>query len=539
MSTQRNFEQIFYFLIMKKTFLYCSSCVVALILTTTTCIKAYPPSNATTSNTDALDMTKEPTPNLDSGTTATHKDIWTSSQVPQKELDYPSIGKVTLYGNSIKPAAVALFLSGDGGWNSGVIDMAKAMAQDGKTLVVGIDIIKYYKKLQKTSEQCLYPAGDLENLSEFVQKELQLPDYHKPILVGYSSGATLTYGLLCQAPINTFKGGIIMGFCPDIQLNKPLCEGSGKLTMNKMPKDQGFMFNAGVVPGAPLEVLHGEIDKDCNCETTSVFFKNVKNVKVQLLPKVGHGFSVTSNWMPQFRQACDDIISTSATTANLGKQNQSQLGAMDNMNVLSDTKGLPLNITTAVADTSEPLVFFLSGDGGWTGFDQKICDQLAAKHVPSIGLNCQSYFWEKKTPETTVNDLAPIIKQYLTAWGKTKFVLVGYSFGANITPFLFNRLPSELKGKSGKMVLLSADTHGDFEIHIAGMLGQTTGPYDVVAEIRSLQNTSVLCVSGEQEDDELKTALQGAKHVWFEKIPGSHHYNNDAAKVAATILMHK
>lgn len=159
--------------------------------------------------------------------TSSPKMVWPLGQIPERTINYPSVGTLTLYGNMVNPKTFVLFLSGDGGWNLGVIDMAKTLAADGQTLLVGIDIIKYYKILQSTTEKCLYPAGDMENLSEFVQKKLNLTTYHTPILVGYSSGATLTYALLCQAPAGTFKGGVALGFCPDVQLDKPLCEGSG------------------------------------------------------------------------------------------------------------------------------------------------------------------------------------------------------------------------------------------------------------------------------------------------------------------------
>ncbi len=472
------------------------------------------------------------------------KDVWTPDQVPQRTLDYPSVGEVTLYGNTTKPQSLVLFLSGDGGWNLGVIDMARALAQDGQTLVVGIDIIKYYKKLQETSEKCLYPAGDLENLSEFVQKTLQLPDYLKPVLVGYSSGATLTYALLCQAPAGTFRGGIALGFCPDIQLNKPLCEGSGKLAMAPRKDGHGFDFTDHPAPAAPLEVLHGELDQDCICQTTCNFFENVKYVNVVRLSKVGHGFAVTKNWLPQFKQAFARVLAlTDGATGIMLPAPASRvpvaIAGVGNTATDAGKSDLPLAITNAASNASEPMVVFLSGDGGWTGFDQQICDQLAAKSVPSVGLNSQSYFWKKKTPEQTVNDLSPVIRQYLQSWNRSKFVLVGYSFGANIAPFITNRLSADLREKVESLVLLSPDTKGDFEIHVAGMLGHGGGPYDVVAEVRSLQNTPVLCVSGDQENDEMQKALQHATHVRFEKIPGSHHYNNDAPKVATTILSGK
>ncbi len=462
----------------------------------------------------------------------------TDAKVPSRKLNFPPVGTVTVYGNMTTPAEVVLFISGDGGWNLGVVDMAKALAQDGQTLVVGIDIVKYYKKLQSTDEKCLYPAGDMENLSEFVQKELKLPVYHKPVLAGYSSGATLSYGLLCQAPAGTFKGGVALGFCPDIQVRKPLCEGSGKLTMVRRKDGLGFDFTDQPAPAAPLEVLQGEVDQDCHCQKTLDFFENVPNVTVTRLPKVGHGFAVTKNWLPQFRASFARVAP--AVKSDGAVRHQTSANSLSVLATLSDAvaatgAGLPVTITPAPSDSNTPLVLFISGDGGWTGFDQQICDQLSAKHLPVVGLNSQSYFWKAKSPEQTTNDLAPLLRQYLAQWGKSKFLLLGYSFGANVAPFVYNRLPADLREKAEGVVLLSPDVKGDFEIHVAGMLGWGGGAYDVAAEVRRMQGVPVLCVSGEKEDNAFKQALQGAAHTRFVKIPGSHHYDNDAVKVAGTI----
>lgn len=501
-----------------------------------------PPTRTGAENVDPFAWSPGPTTNISRPAHAVTPaaPVWTPDQVPQSTLNYPPVGKVTLYGNTTKPGALVLFLSGDGGWNSGVVDMARTLAQDSQTLVVGIDLVKYYKKLQAGPEKCLYPAGDLENLSEFVQRELKLPDYHKPVLAGYSSGATLTYALLCQAPAGTFRGGIALGFCPDVQLSKPFCEGSGKLTMTRRKDGLGFDFTDQPAPAAPLEVLQGEIDQDCICQKTSDFFDGVQRVHVERLPKVGHGFSVTKNWLPQFKAAFSRILAETdrATGMLLPAPDRRVTVAMAAVAGTAPAGGnLPLTITPSAGNGSTPMVVFLSGDGGWTGFDQQICDQLATRQVPSVGLNSQSYFWKKKTPEQTVNDLAPVLRQYLQSWGKSKVLLVGYSFGANVAPFIQNRLPVDLRDKVQALILLSPDPKGDFEIHVAGMLGQGGGPYNVAAEVRSLKNIPVLCVSGDKEDNTMHTALAGTPQVRFEKIPGSHHYNNDAGKVASTILL--
>lgn len=461
--------------------------------------------------------------------------------VKQRKLFYPEVGTINLYGNDTNPAHVALFLSGDGGWDQVATNLATALAQDGQTLVAGIDLVKYYKKLHEVSGKCLYPAGDMENLSEFIQRELQLNDYRKPVLMGYSAGATLTYALLCQAPAGTFIGGIALGFCPEVETQKPLCEGSGKLTMKPRADGKGFDFTDQPAPNVPLEVLHGTSDQVCDSRNTDQFFQNISNVRVTFLPKVGHGFAVTKNWMPQFREAFSRIVSaggqSTVPTHFSGKQsipaNSEDIENQPN----TQSATLPVKATPASPDNAAPLVVFVSGDGGWTGFDQQICDCLAQHNWPSIGLNAQSYFWKQKTPEETVADLAPVITDYLNRWGKNKIVLVGYSFGANVVPFILNRLPAELQQKTEALVMLSPDRRGDFEIHVSGMLGASGGPYDVAAEVRSAALTwPVLCVRGEQEENDLQKSIEGTPHVRWTKIPGSHHYDNNAATVATTII---
>lgn len=461
--------------------------------------------------------------------------------VKQRKLYYAAVGTINLYGNDTNPGHILLFLSGDGGWDPVAMNIANTLARDPHTLVAGIDLVKYYKKLHEASGKCLYPAGDMEGLSEFIQRKLQLADYQKPVLVGYSAGATLTYALLCQAPAGTFLGGVALGFCPEVETQKPLCKGSGKLAMKPRPDGKGFDFTDQPAPNVPLEVLHGSDDQVCDSGNTDRFFQGVSNVRVTILPRVGHGFAVTKNWVPQFKDAFNRIISSSRLNSALalssGKQSAQTPPVPAENPGAAPGNTLPIRLTTAISDPSAPLVVFISGDGGWTGFDQQICDQLAQHHWPSVGLNAQSYFWKKKSPEQTVADLEPVIRQYLHDWGKKNIVLAGYSFGANVVPFILNRLPQELQTQVEALVMLSPDAQGDFEIHVAGMLGASGGPYDVAAEVRSAAlNWPVFCVRGEDEENDLQKITEGTPHVRWTKIPGSHHYNNNAAAVAATIL---
>jgi type IV secretory pathway VirJ component len=140
------------------------------------------------------------------------------------KISFGMFGEIIIYMPATTPDAVVIFVSGDGGWNKGVVDMANQIVSQG-ALVAGVDIEHYYTNCKRQKNKCYYPAGDLEELSMVIQKKYKLKQYLKPILVGYSSGATLVYGALAQAPANTFKGVISLGFCPDIEIDKPLCNG--------------------------------------------------------------------------------------------------------------------------------------------------------------------------------------------------------------------------------------------------------------------------------------------------------------------------
>ena len=227
-------------------------------------------------------------------------------------FSFPGLGPVAVYAPIGPPQQVVLFLSGDGGWNLGVIPMAKRLAAEG-ALVAGVDIRRFFASLSAAAP-CAYPAGTLEELSRAVQLRARLPEYHRPILVGYSSGATLVYAALAQAPVETFRGAISLGFCSDVPLATPLCRGRG-LISRPLAKGHGRDLDPFAGLGVPWTVLHGEIDQVCAPDAASAFVSQVASGRIVRVPKVGHGFSVTSRWEPQYVEAYHAIAGEPAGSA--------------------------------------------------------------------------------------------------------------------------------------------------------------------------------------------------------------------------------
>jgi len=351
-----------------------------------------------------------------------------------EQMQFGRFGTVTVYRETPEPRSVALFVSGDGGWNQGVVDMARAVASL-DTLAVGIDIRTFLKALGAASEACSYPAADFEALSQFVQKQLHFSHYVTPLLIGYSSGATLVYAALVQAPPGTFGGAVSLGFCPDLDLAKPMCRGHG-LEWTTGPKGKGVNFLPTSTLEQPWIAFQGVVDQVCDPAGTQSFVAKTARADVVMLPKVGHGYSVQRNWLPQFRQA---VITLTAPAPPAPRPE-----------AVSD---LPL-VEVPAPGSAPYLAVMLSGDGGWASLDKEVAGVLAGKGMPVVGLNSLQYFWSARTPEQLAADLARVLRHYLTAWGKSKVVLAGYSFGADVLPFAVSRLPAELRNAVALVALL-------------------------------------------------------------------------------------
>ena len=224
-------------------------------------------------------------------------------------VDYGRFGTISIERGAGEPRDVVLFLSGDGGWNLGVVSMARRLTDKG-AVVAGIDIRHYLAQLEKSAEKCVSPAADLENLSRHLQAKFGLEHYLQPTLVGYSSGATLVYAALVEAPDGSFKGALSIGFCPDLDLKKPLCKGSGiEATPRRDAKGQlkGVNFLAAKKLSGAWISLQGELDQVCPAPATQKFIATVPGAGIVMLPKVGHGYSVEKNWVPQYEAAYERI----------------------------------------------------------------------------------------------------------------------------------------------------------------------------------------------------------------------------------------
>lgn len=433
-------------------------------------------------------------------------------------MTFGRFGKVTLYAPAGPPSQVVLFVSGDGGWNLGVVSMAQRLRDRG-ALVAGIDIRSLLARLRAGGGRCAYPAGDFEELARALELRARMPAYRPPILAGYSSGATLVYGALVQAPSRAFAGAISLGFCPDLEGAPELCRGRA---LESRPRARGgYDLLADGSLQAPWVVLQGQVDQVCDPEGTRRFAAAVPSAQVVALPHVGHGFGVAANWEPQFLAAYDRLAA---------QRHEPPPPAA------AEVRDLPLVEVPATAGDGDLLAVIATGDGGWADIDENLAAGLSARGVPVVGWNSLRYYWTPRTPEAAARDLARILSHYLAAWGKRRALLVGYSFGADVLPFMAARLAPELQARVAGVGLLGLSPAASFEFHVAGWLGHEVGPqWPTAPEVQRISSLHVTCVVGSDEHDSACRALpRGSARVV--ELSGGHHFGGDYGRVVEVLL---
>ncbi|MDP9360011.1 MAG: virulence factor [Acidobacteriota bacterium] len=199
---------------------------------------------------------------------------------------------------------------------------------------------------------------------------------------------------------------------------------------------------------------------------------------------------------------------------------------------------LPLVEVPATRGSSDTLVVFVSGDGGWAAIDREISRVLAADGMPVAGLNALQYFWTKRTPDTASRDLGTIIDRYLGAWHKSRVLLAGYSRGADVLPAMVSRLPAETQAKIRMIALLGPSPKVEFEFHVADWMRNGSAGVPVKPEVDKLTSQRILCLFGEDDRDSLCRELAGQPRIDVIMLKGAHHFDGGYDKLGRIILEH-
>ena len=388
------------------------------------------------------------------------------------------------------------------GWSSVSDDTAAALARDG-ALVVGVDLPAYLQRLHPLAGQtCHNVVGDIESVSRQIQRERGSTSYRTPIVAGIGEGGALAAIILAQAPAATIAGAVSYDPTTTVPSRIPLCsatsaEPGGGFAYGPWPSLPGFWivgFPAGRdTPGRQRIAA-------LKAAGTPVNVSNVAGGAAETIAALLHPF-----------------LRPGATAPKAGIAN------------------LPL--VELPAEPRGPLLaIVLSGDGGWRDVDRAIAQKLQSDGVSVVGWDSLRYFWSKKSPEQTARDLGAVIDTYTSRWGASKIALIGYSFGADVLPFAYDRLSPEAKVRVVQLSLLGFAPAANFEITVSGWLGAAPDKDALPTEpaLVPIDMTMVQCFYGANEDDSACPLLTGKAEVI--RVPGGHHFDNDYGALARRIL---
>ncbi|MEO6637288.1 MAG: AcvB/VirJ family lysyl-phosphatidylglycerol hydrolase [Ginsengibacter sp.] len=191
----------------------------------------------------------------------------------------------------------------------------------------------------------------------------------------------------------------------------------------------------------------------------------------------------------------------------------------------------------AASTHDKPVIFYISGDGGFNKFSTALCQSLNKKGYDVFALNARSYFDDKKTPDQTTSDVKSYLYKKLAGRKNKQVILIGYSFGADVLPFILNRLPKNALDVPVSFMMSSSGST-DFEIHWSDMFGgNTKRNMDVVSEINRLSDENIVIINGSDEHDLAVNKISLKKYT-HEVLPGGHHFDGDTEEITNVILGH-
>jgi type IV secretory pathway VirJ component len=440
------------------------------------------------------------------------------------QLPFGRFGEVFVYRPAGTPSGVALFVSGDDGWNAGIAALAKHLVALG-SVVIGIDMRHYRRVVDEPVGGCQYYGGDFEDLSHEVQRRLGLREYLLPVLVGYAAGAALAYAVVQQSPGGTYAALLTLAFCPDLDLLQPPCGGSG-LGLHPGQRRSGFVLEPAPRNATPWVAFQGEADRVCPADATRRFVAGTGQATTILLARTGRDLADEAQWAAPIQAEYRRLVAR----------------AQPSPASMAEVRDLPVVEVAATAAPAAELgdryAILLTGDGGWAGIDRDVAAALAARGVPVAGLNTLRYFWTRRTPEEAAAALGRLIERYGALWNRSRVLLVGYSFGADVLPFLYNRLRAVERARVAGVALLGLGDAAEFEFHLASWIpGRDGAGQPTVPEIERMGTVPIACLYGSEERDSSCPRLSGS-NVARIVLPGGHHFGGDADSLVRQILAH-
>lgn len=430
---------------------------------------------------------------------------------PAHALDAGRLGSVKIVEPQGETRGVVILFSGRRKWSEADDAAAQVIAKSG-ALVAEVDTREYLDRLDKKNEKCHELVFDAEWLSRDFQRTRKFPRYLTPIVAGLGEGGTIAEIILDEAPAATIAGVVALDPTEGIESRRLLCS---DVPATPLPHRR-FRY------GAPKK-LHGFWAVGVTPRIDKADREYIMRLRREGAPFELHEIAANVSVGDALRSMIEPHLAKLHPVAV-------------NPSLPPDISELPL-AELPVPHPNGMMAIVLSGDGGWRDLDKTIAEDLQQHGVPVVGLDSLRYFWSKKTPEETASTVAAVMEMFMAKWHADKVALIGYSFGADVMPFVYNRLPAKLQAHVALITLLAFSKTADFQITIRGWLGEPPGP-DAVASLPEADKISpqlMQCFYGSDEGDTACPAL-ASRGVETFKRNGGHHFDGDYGALEDLIL---
>lgn len=363
-------------------------------------------------------------------------------------------------------------------------------------LVAHIPLQHILKHAADNHDDCINAVTLLDVFSQHLQTQFHFGQYQRPVLIGVGDAAPFALATLAQAPNRLFQAGVGIGAQTALSMPVPPCPAPG-LTAHVQPATKDKM------PVYRIET-----------HTLATPWLTLPR-----LADLDHHLDSTSPDQNPHRPTAHSAVTATGTPID-------DLPLVEVQPTLTSDKSL-----------SSTFVILLSGDGGWANIDKDIGEALSRRGLPVVGWNSLQYFWREKYPEQASKDLARAIAHYQATWQRPKVLLIGFSLGADVLPFMISRLPDDVRASIVDTALLSLSHKVDFQFHVTDWLGGNNAKARPIApELAKLAGSPLLCIYGNTDDDTL--CSEKPKGIDVQMLPGDHHFDGNYNAVVTLILNH-
>ncbi|WP_295549524.1 AcvB/VirJ family lysyl-phosphatidylglycerol hydrolase [uncultured Pseudacidovorax sp.] len=449
---------------------------------------------------------------------------------PAKRITREIFKDVPLYRPAGAVQQFVVLLTGGDAPSPRDLRLVQAMTAQG-AMVIAVPGLGFYRSLAAVSQQCVHGPGALENFARFVQAGEKLPTYIEPILVGTGQAGALAYGLLAQSPADTYTGALSLDFCPRLALPLPMC---GDENFRSRP-----VAGESTQPGRPAQTLR-PLEPAFDLQPAkrlagawTAMGADPRAAACAAGPQAPAAFTAqvpNARWVAPAEAQLADAPPPGFDAAF------AQMAAQRAGLALPPSQLADLPVTEVpVQGPGKRFAVLVSGDGGWASIDKRLAAALAKDGIPVAGLDSLRYFWTRRTPEGVAADLDRLIRYYAARWGRSEVLLLGYSQGADVLPFVYNRLPERTRASVKLLGLLGPGEKAAFEFHVSNWIGKS-GDQPIAPEAKRLPAGLTLCVYGTEEKADSLCPRLDATQAKVLPMPGGHHLGENYEDLAAKVL---